>query len=96
MMDVMTATTMMPYTPSKTVIPLPRGVTAVKSPKPIVVTTAKAYHNESPKLPPKEPAPVGSTYISMRAEATIKVNKQRMISNANVLKTILINTLNLS
>ena len=50
MIEVITATAIMPYKPNITVNTLPKGVTAVKSPKPIVVTTAKLYHKASGKL----------------------------------------------
>ena len=91
MMEVTTATATIPYIPSTTVINLPITVVAAKSPKPIVVTTAKQYHKASPKL-----VMVSSTVISTKAEATIVAIKPNKTSRAKVLTIILNKTLNFS
>ena len=88
-MEVITATTIMPYIPKITVITLPIAVTAAKSPKPIVVTTAKQYHKASGKLD------IFSSYtIKTKEKETINVNKPNKISKAYVLTIIFNKTLN--
>ena len=93
-MDVITATTIKPYIPKITVIILPTTVVATTSPKPIVVTTAKLYHNASPNV--LNPASGGSTACKTMEKQTIMVNKPKMISSENVETIIFAKTLTLS
>ena len=77
-MEVITATATIPYIPNTTVINLPIIDCAAKSPNPIVVTTAKQYHNASPKL-----VNISSTLNKTKAEAIMVANKPNNTSKAN-------------
>ena len=75
--------------PNSTVAILPTGVIAVKSPNPIVVTTANEYHKPSVKE-----LILSSKNMNTNEQAIIIVIKPKIISKAKVLKIIWNNVLN--
>ena len=90
MTDVMTATTIIPYNPRMTDIILVRGSVAEKSPKPIVVTTAKQYQSAS-----EYDLKVSCSQLTNTIEkATTRVKRPKIISPANVLRMIFCKTPN--